>query len=104
MDYSCEQQLCDALRRLAKDEPSHEIPTATEVWSRSQFRLRYKSHQRRHSYLSTASTAMVALYALLFLLFDTRSESLGIGVLVALAVVCISAFLLCWVSCRPIRS
>ena len=104
MDYSWEQRLCDELRRLARDEPSHEIPTAAEVWSRSQFRLRYKSHKLRHSYASTASTAMVALYALLFLLWDTRSDSLRVGISLTLAVAIVAAFLLCWMSRRTVRS
>ena len=103
MEERREQQLLDSLRQLASDEQAYEVPTAAEVWSRSQFRLRYESHKRRHSYMSTASTAMVALYALLFLLGETRSDSLRVGVLILLAVAIIVAFLLCWISRRTIR-
>lgn len=103
MEDRREQQLFDLLRQFASDEHTYEVPTAAEVWSRSQFRLRYQSRKCRHSYTLTASTAMVALYTLVFLLWETRSDSLGVGVLLMLAVAIIVAFLLCWMSRRTIR-
>lgn len=103
MEDRREQQLRDSFRQLAGDQQAYEVPTAAEVWSRSRFRLRYEAHNRRHSYTSTVSTAMVALYALLFLLWETRSDSLRVGVLLILAVAVIAAFLLCWMSRRMIR-
>ena len=104
MQHSRDRLLSDALRRLARDEPADEVPTAAQVWSRSQFRLRYQSRKRGHSYASTVSTATVALYALLFLLWNTRPESPALGVLFTLAVAIIAAFLLCWMSRRTVHS
>jgi hypothetical protein len=103
MQHSRDRLLSDALRRLARDEPADEVPTAAQVWSRSQFRLRYQS-RKRHSYASTVCTATVALYALLFLLWNTRPESPALGVLFTLAVAIIAAFLLCWMSRRTVHS
>jgi membrane-associated PAP2 superfamily phosphatase len=104
MAHSPDQQLADALRQLARDCPADEVPTAAQVWSRSQFRLCYRSQNRGHSYAATVSTATVALYALLFLLWDTRPESLAVGLLFTLAVAIMAAFLLCWLSRRTAHS
>ena len=104
MEHKPDQQLTDALRRLAMDWPEDEVPTAAQVWSRSQIRLRYQSHKRGHSYAATVSTVAVALYALLFLLWAIRQEPLTLGVLFTLAVAIVAAFLLCWMSRRAVHS
>ena len=104
MEHKPDQQLADALRRLAIDWPEDELPTAAQVWSRSQIRLRYQSHKRGHSYAATVSTVTVALYALLFLLWGIRQESLTLGVLFTLGVAIVAAFLLSWMSRRAVLS
>ncbi len=98
-----DQRFSEGLRRLAREGPSDEVPKAAEVWSRSQFRLRYHSHKRSHRYASTVSIAMVASYLLLFLLWNLGPESLKIGISLWIAVAVISAFLLTWVIRRTVR-
>ena len=104
MEHKPDQQLADALRRLAMDRPEDAVPTAAQVWSRSQIRLRYQSHKRDYSYAATVSTMAVAVYALFFLLWAIRQDPLTFGVLFTLAVAIVAALLLCWMCRRAVHS
>ena len=104
MEHKPDQQLADALERLALDSPADAVPAAAHVWSQSQIQLRYQSHKREHSYATTVSTVAIALYTLLFLLWAIRQEPLTVGVLFTLAVAVVAAFLLWWMSRRAVQS
>jgi hypothetical protein len=103
MEDYLDQKFSEGLRRLAREGSSDEVPRAADVWSRSQFRLRYHSPKRRHRHASTVSMAMAASYLLLFLLWNLGPESLKIGISLWIAVGVISAFLLTWMIRRTVR-
>jgi hypothetical protein len=103
MEDYLDQRFSEGLRRLAREGSSDEVPKAAEVWSRSQFRLRYHSHKRRHGHASAVSMAMAASYLLLFLLWNLGLESLKMGIFLSIAVGVISAFLLTWMIRRTVR-
>jgi hypothetical protein len=103
MEDYLDQKFSEGLRRLAREGSSDAVPKAAEVWSRSQFRLRYHSHKRPHRHASAVSMAMAASYLLLFLLWNLGLESLKIGIFLSIAVGVISAFLLTWMIRRTVH-
>lgn len=82
MSEELEQQIRRTLESLDQAVPPQALPTASQAWSRLQFRLAYR--RRQAPYTSQAGTLLTALYVLLFLVWFTWSGWLSASLLVVL--------------------
>lgn len=82
MSEELEQQIRRTLESLDQAAPPQDLPTASQAWSRLQFRLVYR--RRNVPYASQAGTLLTALYVLSFLVWFTWSGWLSAGSLVVL--------------------
>jgi|SRR5580704_2178938 hypothetical protein len=88
MSEKAKQQICRALQQLHAATELN-LPTAEEVWSRSEFRLAYR--RRRRNSASDAAMLLPAFYGLAVVLWTAWSGWSSIGLLAMVAFAAVAA-------------
>ena len=101
MSEEVEQRIHQLLQEVDSAAAPHELPDASQVWSRLQLRLAYRP--RKETYASHASTIPVAVYLLAFLMWSAWSTWLNASVIAVLALAAAAAAFLCMHVSRKFR-
>lgn len=102
MPEELEQQIQQWLQEADSAATPHELPAASQVWSRLQFRLAYRP--RRETYTSHAGTILVVVYLLAFLMWTSWSIGPGLSLIGVLALAVAAAGFFCMQVSRHFRS
>lgn len=102
MSEEMEQRIRYTLQAADTAATPHELPAASQVWSRLQFRLAYRP--RRKTYASHAGTILVAVYLLAFMIWCDWHTWLNAGLIAVLALAAAAAAFLCMQVSRTFRS
>jgi hypothetical protein len=102
MTEHLEQRIRHLLETADSAAAPHELPPASQVWSRMQFRLAYRP--RRETYASRAGAILVAVYILSFLMWSAWSTWLNASLITVLTLAAAAAGFLCMHISRRFRS
>lgn len=102
MSEELKQQIRYTLQEADSEAAPHELPSASQLWSRLQFRLAYRP--RRKTGASHASILLVAVYLLAFMMWSAWPAWLNASLIAVLALAAAAAVFLCMQVSRTFRS